>query len=133
MKFRTHLSKKGTLFLAGRTAENNEELMKEIKGEEYIFHTEAAGSPFVVIKGEPKAGDLKEAAVVCARYSRDWKKSQGDVIVSQFRGTDVYKNTDMKMGTFGVKKRKQIKVKKEEIENFNSNSVKESRLKEYLI
>ena len=34
-----------------------------------------------------------------------------------FLGKDIYKNKEMKTGTFGVKKFKEILVKKKEIEN----------------
>lgn len=130
MKFRSHSSKQGTLFLAGRTDKNNEELMAEVKPEEYVFHTKAPGSPFVLIKGIPQHGDVKEAAIVCARYSRDWKKSKEDVLVHQFLGKNIYKTKDMKIGTFGVKKAKVIKVEKNDIINFNSNPIKKSQLKD---
>ncbi|NCN86369.1 DUF814 domain-containing protein [archaeon] len=132
MRFRTHVSKQGTLFLAGRNDETNEKLIGEVKPEEYVFHTEAPGSPFVLVKGKPKEGDLKEAAIICARYSRDWKKNEGDTIIHQFLGKDIYKNKEMKLGTFGVKKLKKIKVKRDEIKDFNSNPAKESTLKEII-
>lgn len=116
MNFRKHISKQGTLFLAGKTDENNEELMAQVEPNEEIFHTAAAGSPFVNIKGKPKKGDLKEAAIFCARYSRDWKKNKKDILVHRFFGRDVYKNKLMKKGTFGIKKVKVIKIKKSEID-----------------
>ena len=130
MKFRSHLSKQGTIFFAGRNDKNNEELIAEVKPEEYVFHTKATGSPFVLIKGIPKHGDLKEAAIVCARYSRDWKKTQGDITIHKFLGKNIYKTKGMKIGTFGVNNIKIIKVKKNEIINFNSNPIQKGRLKE---
>jgi len=130
MKFRAHLSKQGTIFFAGRTDKNNEELIAEVKPDEFVFHTRASGSPFVLIKGIPKHGDLKEAAIVCARYSRDWKKTQGDIIVHKFLGKDIHKTKEMKLGTFGVRNAKVIKVKKNDIINFNSNPIQKGRLNE---
>ncbi len=132
MKLRTHLSKQGTLFLAGRTAENNEELINQAKPNEEVFHTKAPGSPFVNIKGNPKLGDLKEAATMCARYSRDWKQNQSNILIHRFLGKDIRKNRLMKTGTFGVKKAKTIKVKKEDIINFEANPAKKGELKEIL-
>jgi predicted ribosome quality control (RQC) complex YloA/Tae2 family protein len=131
MKLRTHISKQGTLFLAGRTDENNEELMSQVKPTESVFHTKAAGSPFVNIKGIPKEGDIKEAAILCARYSRDWKKNKTDIIIHQFKGKDISKSKLMKTGTFGVKNIRIIKVKKEEIEIFKSNPAKKGQLMEF--
>jgi predicted ribosome quality control (RQC) complex YloA/Tae2 family protein len=116
--FRERISSSKNLILAGKDAESNEELIKQAKKNEEVLHTEAPGSPFVNIKGKPKKGDIKEAAIFCARYSRDWRKNKQDVKVHRFKRKDIYKEKDMKKGTFGVKKRKIIKVKKEWIENF---------------
>lgn len=128
MEFRTHLSKQGTLFLAGRTDENNEKLISQVRADELVFHTKQAGSPFVNIKGIPKIGDIKEAAILCARYSRDWKKNKTDVIVHYFKGNNVKKEVSMKLGTFGVKNFKKIKIRKEEIEEFKSHPAKKGDL-----
>jgi len=76
MNFRKFITKQGTVILAGKNDENNEELIKQARDSEEVFHTEHPGSPFVNIKGKPKRGDLKAAAIFCARYSRDWKKKQ---------------------------------------------------------
>lgn len=111
-------TKAGTLVLAGRNAESNEDLVNQVKPSEEVFHTRSPGSPFVNIKGKPKKGDLKQAALFCARYSRDWKKNRTNVEVHRFKGKDIYKLKDMKLGTFGVKKLKIIKLKKEDIIKF---------------
>ena len=118
IKFREMTTKNGSFILAGRDAKNNEELIEQIgKGEE-VFHTAEPGSPFVNIKGKPKTGDIKEAVIFCAKHSRDWKKNKLDVIVHRFKGKDIYKEKNMKLGTFGVKKFKVIKVKRKEIEKW---------------
>ncbi|MFH1325509.1 MAG: NFACT RNA binding domain-containing protein [archaeon] len=111
-------TKKGTLILAGRDEDSNESLIEQAKEDEDVFHTEKPGSPFVNIKGKPKAGDRKFAALICARYSHDWRDNKKDVIVHRFKGKDIYKTKGMKKGTFGVKKFKAIKIKKREIEEF---------------
>jgi hypothetical protein len=64
-----------------------------------------------------------------ARYSRNWKKNPGDVIIHKFQGKDIYKTKEMNIGTFGVKNAKIIKVKRNDIINFNSNPVQKGRLK----
>lgn len=130
-KFRTHISNQGTLFLAGRTDGNNEELIAQVKSKEIVFHTKAPGSPFVNIKGEPKEGDIKEASIFCARYSRDWKKNATDIEIHQFLGKDIYKQKTMKSGTFGVNKLKIIKTLKKEIEEFIANPAKKGDLIEF--
>lgn len=115
MNFRKFITKQGTVVLAGRNAENNEELIKQVKGSEEVFHTEHPGSPFVNIKGKPKRGDIKMAAIFCARYSRDWKKNKKDIIVHRFKGKNISKIKGMKIGTFNVRKFKKIVVKKADI------------------
>jgi len=115
MKFREFTTKKSTTILAGKSAENNEQLAKQIKPNEEVFHTAAIGSPFVNIKGKAKLGDIKQAAIICARYSKEWRDHKKDILVHRFKGKDIYKNKTMKPGTFGVKKFKVIKVKKKDI------------------
>ncbi|MBS3086651.1 DUF814 domain-containing protein [Candidatus Pacearchaeota archaeon] len=118
MNFREFITKSGIRILAGKDEESNEELVKEAGENEEVFHTEAPGSPFVNIKGKPKKEDIKIAAIFCAKYSRNWKKNKRDVIVHRFKGKDIFKTKEMKIGSFGVKKFSIIKVKKEDIIKF---------------
>ena len=118
-KFREYITKNGSSVLAGKDAKNNEDLIAQAEANEEVFHTAAPGSPFVNIKGKPKKGDIIEAAVFCARYSRDWKKNKKGVVeVHRFKAKDVYKEKGMKLGTFGIKKFKIIKVTPKDIENW---------------
>ena len=112
------VTRKGDSILAGRDAKNNEELIEQVEKEEEVFHTAEPGSPFVNIKGKARKGDIKDAAIFCAAYSKNWKKNKSDVVVHRFKGRDIYKTSDMKIGTFGVKKIKKIKIEKEEIQKF---------------
>jgi len=112
------ITDRGTMIFCGKSAANNEELVKQIRKDEDAFHTAAPGSPFVNIKGKARKGDIKDAAIFCAAYSKDWKKNISDVMVHKFKGRDMYKTSDMKIGTFGIEKFKQIKVKKEDIQEF---------------
>ena len=114
--FRKIITENGTVILAGRNDEGNEKLILQSEENEEVFHTKEAGSPFVNIKGKAQKSDVKTAAIFCAKFSRDWKKNKKDVIVHQFKGKDIYKDKGMKVGTFGVKKFKTIKIKKEDIE-----------------
>ena len=118
MKFREFITSRGTRILGGRSAENNEELVKQVDDYEEVFHTDAVGSPFVNIKGKAKKGDVKDAAVFCAAFSKDWKKNKSDVVVHRFKGRDIFKKPTMKTGTFGVKKIKKMKIRKKELEEF---------------
>ena len=117
INFRKLITSSGKLVLAGKNAETNEKLMNWYIGKKnIILHTKEKGSPFCVILGKADKKDMKEAAIFCARYSRDWKNNKKDVIVHYFSGNDIFKNKQMKTGTFGVKKVKEMKIKNEEIE-----------------
>jgi len=104
------------LVICGKNAEQNEAVVKLAGNNEWILHTKAAGSPFCVIKDEADSKDMKETANFCAKYSRDWKKNKKDVEVHAFRGKDIFKEKNMPLGTFGVKKAKKIIAKKANIE-----------------
>lgn len=116
-KFRQAYTSSGKLMLGGKNAEQNEQLVKQVAENETVLHTKAAGSPFVNIKGKASKKDVKEAAIFCAKFSRDWKKNRRDVEVHYFKGKDIFKEKGMRIGTFGVKRVKKIIVKKKELES----------------
>jgi len=118
MKFREFETSSGNKVFGGKSAESNEELIEQVEPTEVVLHTAMPGSPFVNIKGKATKKDVKEAAVFCARYSQDWRDNKKDVVVHVFKGKDVYKDKKMKLGTFGVKKKENIKVKKIDILGF---------------
>lgn len=119
-EFRKIITKNGLVVLAGKDENSNEELIKQVSPDELVFHTAAAGSPFANVKGKADNEDIKEAAIFCAKYSRDWKKNHRDVEVHKFRGRDIFKKPGMKAGTFGVRKFDTIKIKRGEIERFSN-------------
>jgi len=122
MKFREFTTTSGKQVLAGKNEDTNEELIKQVKQNELVFHTKEAGSPFAGVKSDAKEltkEDIKEVSIFCAKYSKDWKKNKKDVLMHYFLGKDIFKTKDMKTGTFGVKNFKEIKVKKQDIEKFN--------------
>lgn len=119
MNLRKCTTSSGKEMLAGKNSESNEFLVEQAKDNEIVLHTKAPGSPFVNIKGtRVTRNDLREAAVFCAKYSQAWKKAKTkrDVPVHWFLGKDIFKTAEMKQGTFGVKKYKEIIVRKEEME-----------------
>jgi predicted ribosome quality control (RQC) complex YloA/Tae2 family protein len=118
VNFRKFETSSGSEVFLGRSAENNEELVKQVDPTETVLHTVAPGSPFCNIKGEATKADVKEAAVFCAKYSQDWRDNKKDVSVHVFRGCDIHKEKKMKLGTFGVKKFDVVKVKKVDILKF---------------
>ena len=139
-QFRNFRTTSGKLVLAGKDAKNNEELIVQVQPDEFVFHTEKPGSPFVNIKAKtgnffinssskksqikdenPSQEDIKESAIFCAVKSQDWRDNKKDVQVNLFKGKDIYKTKEMKIGTFGVKNKKTILIKKYEIEEFLKN------------
>lgn len=121
MNFRNFTTTSGKEVLAGKSAETNEELIKQAGKDEIVLHTAKPGSPFVNIKSgkeEITKKDIEEAAVFCVKYSQAWKKAKKkptNVEVHVFFGKDIFKTKDMKLGTFGVKKHKKINVKTDKI------------------
>ena len=119
--FRKALTSSGKVMLAGKNAEQNEQIIKQVELGEFVLHTKKPGSPFVNIKGKANKEDIKEAALFCAKYSQAWKKAKvkpEKVEIHVFLGKDIFKNKLMKTGTFGVKKLKKIILKKEDIEKW---------------
>ena len=76
-KFRWFTSSEGFLCIGGRDATSNEVIIKKhADKEDIIFHTEAPGSPFFVIKTngkKPTEITMQETADATASYSRAWK------------------------------------------------------------
>jgi len=120
MKFRKIKLESGTHLLLGKNAGQNEELVEEFKAKDnVIMHTAEPGSPFCVIDNlKPTNKDMIASGAICAGYSQDWRDNKSDVIVHIFTGKDIRKRKGMKVGTFGVKKFKKIKVKKEHIQKW---------------
>ena len=116
VKFREWFTSEGTHVLAGRSAASKEELIGQVDKIETVLNTAKPGSPFVNIKTKkPTKAEIYDAALFCAKYSQDWRDSKGNVKVHVFKGKDIYKEKRMKLGTFGVKKFKEIVAKKADI------------------
>ncbi len=121
MSLREYNLSSGKKLLLGKSAETNEDLIDQTGPGETVFHTSKPGSPFANIKGsskEIKKSEIYEAAVICAKYSQDWRDNRGDVQVHYFLKEDIKKDKDMPKGTFFVRNYKCVKVKKGDILNF---------------
>ena len=119
VKFREKIIE-GIHLVLGKDKESNEELMKKFEGKKNtIIHTVTPGSPFCVIKSplNPTDKDLSLSGSVCLGYSQDWRDNKASSKVDIFTGKDVYKLENMPMGTWGVKKKKTILIKKEDVLN----------------
>lgn len=127
MKFRELKTSSGVEVILGKDAKTNDELMEKFKGKENtILHTAAPGSPFCVIaKLKPSKEEIKEAGMICASKSQDWRDNKQDVTMHVFTGKDIKKpRLFPKEGTWKVKKAKTIIIKKEDIRRKNDSSSK---------
>ena len=113
-KFRWFYTSSGVLVIGGKSADQNEEVVKLAKPNDIVLHTEDPGSPFCVVVDdiEETENDIKEAAVFCASLSQSWKKNPKHISVSIFRKEQMKKAKSMKKGTFSVEGAEQ-KVKVE--------------------
>ena len=77
-KFKWFVSSDKFLIIGGRDATTNEIIIKKHAEQgDLVFHTDMAGSPFIVIKSEGKKipeSTIQEAADFTAVFSRGWKK-----------------------------------------------------------
>ena len=108
----------GTLVVGGKSDEDNETVLKTFLKPGYtIMHTSAPGSPFMIIQSDnPTKKDLDEAAIFTGCFSQQWKKTSGSqrISIDVFKGNQIYKKKGMKLGTFGVKgKKEEMKIKPE--------------------
>jgi len=115
MVFREIILKSGTKILLGKNAENNDELMKMFRGKEnLIMHTIAPGSPFCVIeKLNPTKEEIKEAGIICASKSQDWRNNKQDVRINLFSGKEIKKPLLAKAGTWKITGKAKVVIAKQ--------------------
>jgi predicted ribosome quality control (RQC) complex YloA/Tae2 family protein len=112
-KFRWFISSEGFLVIGGKDATTNEIIIKKhADKEDVVFHTDMAGSPFVVVKKEGKDGEipkttLDEAASFTAAHSRGWKLGMATLNVFYAHPEQVTKTTNsgesLSRGAFYIK------------------------------
>jgi len=115
MKFREFVLSSGRKIFLGRNSENNDDLVSNSKRTEILLHTSTPGSPFCNVGENPTKDEIKEAGIICAKFSQNWRDNKNDVVVDIFLRADTYKDLKMKSGTWGVRKKESVKVKKEDI------------------
>ncbi|MEB3861547.1 MAG: NFACT family protein, partial [Desulfurococcales archaeon] len=95
-KYHWTITRSGLIAVGGRDAGQNEAVVKRYLGESDIFmHADIHGAPAVVLKTEgrePTTGDLMDAAVIAAAYSRAWKAGLGHVQVYWVHANQVSKS-----------------------------------------
>ncbi len=107
-KHRWFYTSSGKLVVGGKSALQNDSLLKKLKasGKEYIvMHTSEPGSPFSVILADISLlsqEDIKECAVFTVCFSRAWKLGLEKERVDVFRLSQLHKSPAMKEGTWGV-------------------------------
>ena len=71
----------------------------------------------VIEKLKPTKHEIKQAALMCASKSQDWRDNKGNVKMHQFTGKDVKKGVLAKEGSWKLKKKpKTLVLKKVEIQ-----------------
>ena len=110
-KFRWFISSDNLLVIGGRDATTNEiAVKKHSEKEDLVFHTDMAGSPFIIVKSEGKKipkTTIQEAADFTADFSRGWKKGLTSVDVFCVKPEQVSKETNpgeyMAKGSFMIR------------------------------
>jgi hypothetical protein len=77
-QFRWFFTSSGFLVIGGKDANSNENIIKKYTDKhDLVFHTDMAGSPFMVLKTDgnsPSHLDIEETAQFTACYSKAWKR-----------------------------------------------------------
>ena len=121
MKFREFILKSGTKIFLGKDAKNNDKLVKKFRGKgNVIIHTVASGSPFCVIENlNPTKEEIKEAGIICASKSQDWRDNKSNIKIDIFTGKDVKKTIFMKTGSWRLRnKPKALNIDKKDIKSW---------------
>lgn len=109
-KYKWFVTSSGKIVVGGKSAEQNDLLLKEITEKEndfVVMHTSHPGSPFSVILStipEVSKEDLEECAIFTGCFSRAWKDGKEKTQVHIFRASQLEKKRGMKAGTWGVNK-----------------------------
>lgn len=94
-KFRWCIASNGSVLVAGRDATTNEQVIKKhVEPDDIVFHTDMAGSPFVVIKGDSNPKTFEEAAQFCATFSRAWKSGMSSIEAFRVHGSQLTKDAN---------------------------------------
>ena len=119
-KYKWFYTASGKLVVGGKSAEQNDELLKRIiesDKEYYIMHTSHPGSPFCVVVENIKKitkKDLDECAIFTGCFSKAWKQRKKVTEVHIFKSNQLSKQKGMKTGTWrviGKVKRIQVDLK----------------------
>jgi predicted ribosome quality control (RQC) complex YloA/Tae2 family protein len=118
MKFREFILESGRKIVLGKDSLGNDKLVFSAERNDVLLHTAMPGSPFCNIGEKPTKEEINQAAIVCAKFSQDWRDNKKDVIIHMFLKSNTSKPKEMKPGSWVVKKKENIKVKKSDILEF---------------
>ncbi|MFH1770100.1 MAG: NFACT RNA binding domain-containing protein [archaeon] len=97
-KYHWFISSDGFLVIGGRDATTNEIVIKKhTDKDDMVFHTDMAGSPFVVVKSEGKEvpkTTIQEAADFTAVFSKGWKQGMSTLEVFHVKPEQVTKEAN---------------------------------------
>jgi hypothetical protein len=107
-RYKWFFTSSGKLVIGGKSALQNEELLRRLKllkKEFIVMHTKEPGSPFSIIFDDLKkisASDLKECAIFTGCFSRAWRSGEKKTKIGIFKLSQLRKNNNMKAGTWEV-------------------------------
>jgi hypothetical protein len=107
-KYKWFYTNSGKLIIGGKSASQNDEMLKSLKKEKkdfYVMHTKEPGSPFCAIISEPNKvtkNDIEECAIFTGCFSRAWKLGKNKTDVDVFMLNQVVKSKSMKLGSWSV-------------------------------
>lgn len=107
-KYRWFFTASGKLVIGGKSAKQNDDLLKKIKAqdkERIVMHTEEPGSPFCILISDVEdlsQHDIRECAIFTGCFSRAWREGKRTAKVDVFNLSQLHKSKDMHEGTWGV-------------------------------
>lgn len=108
-KYRWFFTASGKLVVGGKSAIQNDELLKKLKAtkKDYLaMHTSTPGSPFAIIlasKEKLKKSDIEEAAIFTGCFSREWRSRKQKASIHIFTLNQLSKPLKAKTGLWKVK------------------------------
>jgi len=106
-KYHWFFSSEGILCFGGRSAEQNEDVLRTlVKSDDIVLHTDTPGSPFFIIQSNRRKiseQTIQEAAQATVSYSRYWRSGALEGIADVFTPNQIKKTKNLATGTFLIK------------------------------
>src|SRR3989344_5133060 len=115
-KYRWFFTSSNKLVIGGKSAAQNDELLKKLKSanqELLVMHTALPGSPFSIILSPINQlieSDKEETAIFTGCFSRAWKQRKSKTHVDLFLLSSLSKSKGMKTGSWLVKQKLERKT-----------------------